>query len=327
MSKRVQVVSSLLVVAALILSGCGLVTGINPEPVTHKPLVVEWTIWEGDYTILIAKEKGFFDKHGVEVNLVFYETFSGAVPDLAMNRLDGGLFGIGDLLSAATVTDAQAVAVYDSGGSSAVVANPKIQSIRDLKGKNIGVELGTSGEMYVRAMLQEEGLTINDVTLVDVSPEQVPDRLSADLAAGYVWAPYDQVAMDKGNKLLHTRGSVGSLFQDVIVFRSDVVRERPEDVRAFLDAWFEALDYRMANQAECDQIIAKVTGKPVEEIAQSGKIKLFTRQDNLALFDENGLPGSTIYYSAKVNLDFLVMNGSVTRKMDLHTVLNRSFLQ
>ena len=67
----IQPAFRLAVITAILLSAC---SGISKSE--RSPLKVEWTLWWGDYTIIIAREKGFFEKHGVEVELIFYEVFS-----------------------------------------------------------------------------------------------------------------------------------------------------------------------------------------------------------------------------------------------------------
>lgn len=325
MVKKVSSLLHLILIAALFLTGC---SGTSASGSDTPPLKLEYTLWEGDYTAIIAQEKGFFNKHGIEVELVYYDTFSNALPDMAVNRIDIGLFGIGDMLSITRIADVKGVAVYDSGGTVSVVARRNIRSIADLRGKKIGVNIGTTGEMLVREMLSSVSMSVSDVELVDVDPEKVPDRLSNDdLAAGYVYAPYDSQAVASGNKALYTLTSTQALFPDVIVVREELTRERPEDIRAFLAAWFEAVDYRLANPDECNQIIAEKTGQSVADLFTDPNIQLFTRDDNLALFSQDAQNDSTIYYSAKTNLDFLVMRGNLTLRPDLQTILDPSFLQ
>jgi NitT/TauT family transport system substrate-binding protein len=324
MVKKVVSLVNLIVVATLLLTGCGL---RSAPAVKKSPIRVEYTIWEGDYTLLVAQEKGFFEKHGVQVEPVFYETFANAVPDMAVNRIDIGLFAVGDLLNITRIADVKGVAVYDSGGTSTVVSQKNIRDIKDLKGKKVGVNIGSTGEMIVREMLSSASMSVSDVELVEVDPEMVVGRLSDDLAAGYVWAPYDTRAVQAGHKVLYSRGAIYSLFPDVIVAREAFAKDRPEDVHAFLDAWFEALEYRLANPDESNQIIAEKTGQKVEDLVSSPELQLYNRADNLLLFDQSDQNDSTIFYSAKVNLDFLVMRGNMTLRPDIHTILDPSFLQ
>ena len=324
MVKKVGSLVHLILIAALFLTGC-VATNAGME---KAPLKVEYTLWEGDYTLLIAQEKGFFEKHGVKVEPVYYETFANALPDMAINRIDIGLFGIGDMLSITRIAKVRGVAVYDSGGTVSIVARKDIRSIADLRGKRIGVNVGTTGEMLVREMLSSASMSVSDVELVDTDPATVPDRLSGDdLAAGYVYAPYDTEAIAGGHKSLYSLRSTQALFPDVIVVREELAKERPEDIRAFLAAWFEAVDYRLANPDECNQIIADKTGQSVDTLSLDADFQIFSRDENQALFSQDAQNDNTIYYAAKTNLDFLVMRGNLTIRPDLQTILDPSFLQ
>jgi len=318
---------SLTLLVALLLPGCGALPKPSKE---HPPIKVEYTLWDGDYTLLIAQEKGFFEKHGVQVEPVFYETFSRAIPDIAAKRIDIGLFSIGDLLMVTQVADVLGVAVYDSGGTSVVATRPEIKDVAGLKGKKIGVNIGSSSELFIRHMLKSANLDVGDVALVEINPEDVPGKLSSnEIAAGYVWAPYDKKALEAGHHLLYTNHEVGSLFPDVITVREELAAKRPEDVRAFLAAWFEAVDYRLNHPAESNEIIARLTNQPVSDvIANSSTIKLYTKEENIVMYDVLGVVAKddNIFQSARANLEFQITTGSLTRGPDLAALLDPKYL-
>jgi NitT/TauT family transport system substrate-binding protein len=308
----------------VILTACQSLLPVDERP----PLRVEWTQWWGDYTTIIAEEKGFFDKQGVKVEPVYYDVFSQAVPDLAAGKIDVGLFGLSDALNVSRRVPTKVVAVYDQGGDSTVVAAPGINTIADLKGKTIGVPAGSTYELFVREMLKSAGLSLKDVTLVNIDPETVSERMPAEVQAAYIWEPYLTQSINAGNRVLYSSEQGNRLFPDVITLRADVVDQRPEDVRAFLRAWFEALEYRRANPADSNAIISRVTGLPVEEItAGQEKILLQNEADNLATFAQNpGLDTSSIFYTAQTNLDYLISIGTASQPIDLNQILDPSFL-
>lgn len=317
---------TLILLALLTLPGCG--AAGSPSSTSHRPpLRVEYTQWEGDYTLLIAQEKGFFAKYGVEVDPVYYPMFRKAVTDIAINQIDGGLFAISDLLSVSAVADVKGVAVYDSGGTSKIAARLDIQDTAGLKGKRVGVIHGDFGELFIDESLKSAGLASGDVTMVEVPPEEVPEKLTAgEIDAGYVWTPYDQKAVAAGFKLLPTLPETASLSPDVVVFRESVLKERPEDVRAFMKAWFEALDYRLKNVDASNAMIAQATGLKSQDVAQTGEIKLYNLDDNLKLFDENQSGSSSIFYASRVNREFQIAHGSMTMAPNLTNLLDSSFL-
>jgi NitT/TauT family transport system substrate-binding protein len=325
MAKKIWIMGSIILIASLLMTGCNVFAA---PAVKRPPLRVEYTTWQPDYTLLIAKEKGFFEKYGVEVEPVYYEVFSKTLPDLAGGKVDAAGLAVADLLLTSRLVDLKAVLIEDSGGTLRVVARPEIHSPADLKGRKIGTTVGSYGELVVRNMLQEAGMTVKDVSLVNVDPELVPEQLvSGEISAGFVWDPWDQKAVAQGQKILYEQQPNPPLFADLYVFRTTVINERPDDVRNFTRAWFAALEYRLAHPDECNEIIARITNQSVEDVASTGGITLYNLASNLDLFDKNSPSGYSIYQSAQVNLDFLVMKGNITVPPDIDALLDPSYLQ
>jgi NitT/TauT family transport system substrate-binding protein len=310
---------------ALLLSACELA----PAPETQKPpLRVAYTDRAGDYVILVAEEMGFFEKHGVSVEPVYYPTFSDSYTDLAVGKVDAINAVIINLLPVVKNDNLRIVMISDcSEGGDAVVASPEIQSIADLRGKRVGVVLGTFGELLVREMLKKGGLTMNDVQLVSITPDQVPAAIPDTIDAGHTWEPHISEALNSGNQILFSSAETPGLFPNVMTFRTQVIQERPEDVRAFVAAWFEAAEYWTANPQAGNAIVARYLGQSASDISFEG-VRLYTIPDNLLAFSQN--PGSdtlSIYYVARLSLDFSIGAGYITTPPELNLLLDPSYLQ
>ncbi len=298
----------------------------QPQTVSRKPLKVELAFWWGDFTLLVAKEKGFFEKYGVLVEPVYYESFPQAPADLAAGKIDVGLFSIGDVLIASEHTDVKVVAAYDDGGLNTIVAIPEITSVADLQGRQIGVKIGSPYEIFVREMLHTAGLDTSDVVLVNLSAEEIPSALPDQVQAGFVWEPYTTELLGKGYHILFSSAQISSLYPDLITFRSAVVKERPADVRAFLKAWFEAVEYRMAYPDETREIVAKFLGMSPDEIQADAQLRIMTHADNHMMFQRSPSDASrSIYATAQISADFLIGIGTLTRQPDLNTIFDPTF--
>lgn len=321
-------ITSVRIIAALwiftLLASCSL----SPEQDIEEkePLVVEFTAWWGDYTIIIAQEKGLFEKHGVKVEPVYYETFSLALPDLAAGQIDGGLFAIGDAINVARHADLRVVAVYDNGSFNTVVSVPEVGQIGDLAGKRVGVQLGTSYELLVNEMLASAGLKMSDVILVNIDPEEVPSSLGKTIDAGFIYEPYTSDAVARGNNLLLRSTEFIGLYPDVIVFRNSVARERGEDVRAFLKAWFEAVEYRRQYPIESRQIIADYFNTSINEITPDDALEILNLEDNYEIFKPEASTKRSIYHTARLNADFLVRLGVLSSQPDLEILITPAYL-
>lgn len=316
------------IIAALwiftLLASCSLFPEHDIEE--KEPLLVEFTAWWGDYTIIIAQEKGLFEKHGVRVQPVYYETFSLALPDLASGQIDGGLFAIGDAINVAKHTDLRVVAVYDNGSFNTIVSVPEISQVKDLAGKRIGVQVGTSYELLISEVLASTGLKMSDVILVNIDPENVPANLGKTIDAGFIYEPYTSEAVARGNNLLVRSTEFIGLYPDVIVFRNTVVRERSDEIRAFLKAWFEAVEYRRQYPVESRQLIANYFNTDIDEITPDDVLEILNLEDNYEMFNPNANSKRSIYRTARLNADFLVRMGVLSSQPEMEILLTPAYL-
>jgi NitT/TauT family transport system substrate-binding protein len=312
----------ILLIITFLLTACGAAAPANENP----PLKVGWSLWPGWYPLVIAQERDLFAKHNVEVEFVFYPTYSAALPEFASGKVDGTLLVIGDVIPLVKNNNAKIVMVTDnSDGADVIMAGPEITSPADLRGKTIGVSLGTFGEVLAREMLTANNLSIGDVTLVQMGPEAVPSELGIVIEAGHTYEPFSSEAEQRGYHAIFSSSETPGLIADVLVFKKEILNERPEDVKAFIAAWFEALEWWQNNQAEGNALIAAATGQNLEDISTEG-LHLFKQADNLAAFQQ-GTDTRSIYYTAQQYVTFYQSIGVLSSLPDLNQLLDPAFLQ
>ncbi len=324
MNKKFSQLFSALLLATLILNACSS-SGSAPA-VNQTPLKVAWTLWPGWYPIIIAQEQGFFAKHNVSVEAVYYANYASVFPDIASQKIDGAVSGLYDLLVPASQTPLKVVMVTDnSDGAEGLIATADIQTPADLKGKRIGVSPSSIGEFFTVNLLRQNGLTSADVTLTNVDAESVPAQIPSKLEAGYTWEPHLSQAMGNNNHVLASTADVPGLVPDVVVFQAKVVEQRPEDVRNFVAAWFEAVSWWQANPAEGNAIIAKATDQKAEDISIVG-VKVFNQSENITAFAQ-GTDTTSLFFSGQKQLDYLISINAFNKAPDLNTLLDPSFLK
>jgi NitT/TauT family transport system substrate-binding protein len=313
------------IIGLLLISCSGAAQGQSD---TSSPITFAWTFRGGDYTLLIAQELGLFANHGIEVEPVLYNTTSRAIPDIAGAKLDGGLLNIGELILGTSVVDIKGVMVSDSGPVYSVVSSPDISSVTELNEKRVGVNLHTSSGMFVSYMLEKAMLTSRQVQLIEMSPEEVVQGIPDLIDAGLVWEPYTTQALQRGDNLLFRSDIYSTLIPSLIVFRTTIIERRPDDIRAFLQAWDEAVEYRIAHPQEALELISQATGISTNELKIDEGETLFNIEDNLNIFsDTSGTDAASIYHIAEINLNYIISLGDITRPPDLTTMLDPSFLE
>lgn len=322
MSKLLRSVSIFLITCCLLFA-CH-----SPRPTELKrpPLKVGFTFFVGYYPVIIAQKKGFFKAQGVDVEITHKDYSQLDQADFSAGKYDGVGFTLGDfMILSATNPDMQTVMIVDeTTGADVVVAQSQIKTLADLKGKNLSANLGTFSEVFVTEMLKTANLTSDDVSLVKFDASEVPQHLkSNDIQAGHTWEPYISEAIKLGGHILFTSKQTPGLILDLIAFRGEVIRERPEDIRAFIRAWLQAVTYWEANVEEGNAIISKALNIPSTTLSLEG-INLTNLEENKKFFESGS--SQSIYKTAKIYTDFFIRSGNVTRIPDIKTLFNSSFL-
>jgi len=314
---------SILVIAAFVLSACG----ASAPAEERSPLKVGWILWPGWYPIVIADQKGFFNDHGVEVEPVFYNTTKETLTDLASGELDGSGEVLSDVLLDSISKDVKVVLLTDnSDGADQLAASPEILGMQDVRGKRIGIVRGTFSELWMLQVLSQNNISPSEVTFVDVDPSQVPGAIPATIDIGHTFEPFSSESRSKGQKVIFSSAETPGLIVDMFAFRRQIIEERPEDVQAFVDAWFDAIKWWQENPAEGNALIAEATGLKPEEISLEG-INLFDQNANLNAFNPAGTDSTSVYFTTQKYLDDLITLGAVSKPVKVEDVLDASFVQ
>lgn len=293
----------------------------------RPPLTVSWTIWPGYYPLAIAQQQGLFEKHGVAVNIIVYDSYTTAYTDYASGKLDGSEMVLGDLLLLLDKRDSKAIMVTDtSEGGDQVVATDAIQTVADMKGKRIGVHLGTYGELFIRKMLAANGLALADVTLVNINPEDIPATFPEKIDAGHSFEPFTSAAVTKGGHVVFTSAETPGLIPNVFAFTTQVVQQRPDDIRAFVAAWFEAVDWMNAHLDEVPAVVAQATGLKPEDIWLDGGDRVYTLAESQAAMT-HGTDYRSLYFTGEEYVKFLTITGGLTKAVDLETLIDPLFVK
>lgn len=311
-------------ITVVMLMACNFTELPLPEP---QPIRFAYSLWPGYFPAAIAQEKGFFAAQGVKVEITFSEDVQAQIANLSAGKYDGMALALGSMVQvcAANRDVRMIIAIDQSDGADAVIAKPAIPRVAELKGKVIGTTLGDFGELFVNKMLEANGITRDQVTLVNVGGEKIPVLLqSGAIQAGHTWEPYVSQAVKAGGNILFTSKQTPGLIPDVIVFQGNVLRDRPADIRAFVRAWFQAVDYWLAFPEEGNRIIAKALKIKPETISLDG-IKLLTLSDNRQAFT----PGNTtesLYHTTQLYFSFYQQIGNLGSTSEINRFLDPSFL-
>lgn len=162
------------------------------------------------------------------------------VTPVLKNMVPGGLTIVADIL----------VGGYQDWGSNhfLVRADSGIKSVRDLKGKKLGVALfGTAVDIQTRLHLINNGMDpAKDVNLVEVAfPSQGVALREKRIDGAMFIPPFQWIEEEKGGvKVLFTeKDAVGTNEQIFYAARTNYLKENPETVKALWEDWVIALKW------------------------------------------------------------------------------------
>ena len=185
-----------------------------------EPLKVGYSDWPGWVAWEVAIEKEWFKEAGVDVEFEWFD-YLASMDAFAAGQLDAVCMTNGDaLLTGATGGANVMVLINDfSNGNDMVVAAPGISSVKDLKGKKVGVEVGLVGHLLLLKGLESVGYTEDDVELVNMPTDQAAQTLaSGDVDAIVAWQPNSGQALKavSGSKAIFTSADRPGLIYDTL---------------------------------------------------------------------------------------------------------------
>ncbi|MEW5745317.1 MAG: ABC transporter substrate-binding protein [Nitrospirota bacterium] len=261
-----QAVILLLVVMGMAgLSGCSRERERTPSPGQRATTIAVVPIPHAA-PLYIAYQKGYFKDEGLKVVLRTFETGKGA--------LDAALRGHADLATVAETPIARAAVegksvfviatLSDSDRATMIIARRDrgISSPADLRGKKIGVSLGTNSEFFLYIYLTLHHVAQDEITIVDLRPAEIAGALTrGEVDAVSVWLPHTA-------QLRNMLGSNALALHDPDIYTMtlnlagprEFILKNPEAINRLLRALVKATRFIRESPDEARTITARCTG-------------------------------------------------------------------
>lgn len=231
----------------------------------------------------IALERGFFEKWGLEVTIT--RPYATGVDQL--NALQAGEIQLGQVgvpMIGAVLRGMDLVILGNYTGSAARLGSDATMALvaregsgiakgnlQDLRGKRIAASFGTINHLYILALLEKAGLTLQDVALVNTPPPDMPVALLAKgIDALSAWDPWPIVAtrdIPGAYEVVRGGGVIGFLGFNVAL--RGWVEEHGGAVERFLAACSEADKWMRANPKVAAQVATRWIPGLKPEVAEA----------------------------------------------------------
>jgi NitT/TauT family transport system substrate-binding protein len=235
------------------------------------PIKIAYSDWPGYTLFELAKQKGWFKEAGVDVEMVWFD-YLPSLDAFAAGKVDGvAMVATDALVLGASGAKSKMIAILDySDGSDMIIGAPGINSIKDLKGKKVGLEVTLVEHFLLLEALKQNGMTQNDVELVNTPTNDTPQVLaSGKVAAVGAWYPISGQALKQvpGSKPLFTTADKKGLIYDVLTVNPASLAENKDKWTKIVSIYYKCVDYLNDPKTAEDAIkilAAKVGADPAE---------------------------------------------------------------
>src|ERR1700744_2769202 len=256
-------------------------------------VAVDGQIWTG-------MDQGFFDKHGLDLELrqfntgleIFQALIGGSLDVLSTGavisnfpaRGQGKVFLMNDI----EVATAQLWVRGDQG----------IKTFEDLKGKRIATATGTTAHVFLDKALRANKVDPKDVEILNQTmPAAVTSFVSGAVPAVALWVPFNVTARDKVPGSVKLADASAYYPQAAIIdgwaAANNYYEPNKETLAKLIKGWAEANDYIVANSEASMQALQKAhySQTPMADIDESFKAqKMFTSAEWKKMYADGPVP-------------------------------------
>ena len=285
--------------------------------------------------LFIAMDKGFFAEEGIEIEPQWFDAAHPIAVSTASSKVDVGATGITASLYNMAAKGQKLGIVADKGreqkgySSSALLVttdnyNAGVKSLKDLKGKRIGItQKGSTFHYMLGRMLETQGMSLNDVEIVPLS------KLSAVMAAleskqidGCILNEPNITKVQKAGygKLVVQVGDVIPYQTSAIFYSPDFMKNKDAAVR-FMRAYNKACNYYY--EAAVEKKDAKKLEEVVNIVAKYVKAPAEDIKAGLPYIDKDG---KLLVSDIATQIKWYTDNKMISGTLDAKDVANTSFL-
>lgn len=270
--------AKIIIPIAIVVIALGVFIAMGPEeeqilPVndvsTSEPVKLSINPFPGTDYAFVAKEKGFFEKNGVNVELVLNPQYSKTIELMGDKQVDGAFEVLADAIAQNYFgLDLEIVYVTDQSTFGDVIVS-KYDDVNELKGKTIGVVgINSFSHIFLTDFLQNNGIDIFDVNYENIDETNILEALnSGKIVAGHTWEPTKSEVEKAGYVTIGMAGDSPGIITDILVFHKDFAENNPQKIQGIVNAIAEARLYLDSNRDESVAIMAEIEGLSLEEMA------------------------------------------------------------
>jgi len=271
-----------------LLGGVSLAAGMLAAPAILR--AEARTIRMGVLRLVHSMPPYFYEKFApadFKIDIVVFDSPTDGKNAVVTKSVDFGTFGAAAAILGCAAGEPIVVVgpMCNKGMGVISKAGSSIKTVKDLKGKRVGIWPGSTQEVFIMERLKMEGLSIRDVTPVRVPFGEMPAMLARGDIDAYVGAepaPGLSISSGQGQLVEYPYSTPMGGLNMVLGAHQDTVDKHPDLVRTILKMQRQACEFMSANKAAVvDATVQKLGANraAVEEALGAGNVEYIWKLD------------------------------------------------
>jgi NitT/TauT family transport system substrate-binding protein len=279
--------------------------------------------WLGFAPVLVAKDLGYFEKDGLDVDLKFEDDRSNVMAAMARGDIDMDMRTVGEHQGRPRDASTPGIIIGTidrSVGGDGVIADGSINSVADLKGKTVAAEPNIPARLLLQLALKEKGLTLKDLNIKDIATADTAAVFADNsIAAVATYEPAMSLAVKtdtQRNPKILVSSKDSDIIIDIISVRQDELKAHPDKYAKFLKDVYAAIAYYKTNPADFIKLAAPhfgLTDAEAKAILDTS-LAYTPYEEALGYIGTPGKPGK-LYGIFDTVMDLNLANGAADNKL------------
>ncbi|RKD25132.1 ABC transporter substrate-binding protein [Ammoniphilus oxalaticus] len=318
--------------ALVVVAACGsesATTGGNEEGNKSVKMFLDWTPNTNHTGIYVAREKGFYEEAGVDVEILL-------PGEVSANQLVGSNQGEFGISSQGAVTEARAnglpivsvaavIANSTSGYTSPV--DRGIRTPKDFVGKKFGTGGGSIAEPMIKMVMKRAGADSDQLEFVRLGTTDLLTAMEHHVDFIHIYYAWQGIAAELRGLEMNFVNPVDyaeelNSYSPVIITNETVIANEPEKAQAFIEATAKGYEFAIEHPEEAAEILIAAEPDLDPELVKASQAWLSPRYQ-----DDSEQWGIQEEIRWKSYADFLFNEGIIDQEIDAAKAFTNQFIE
>ncbi|MFC4386930.1 ABC transporter substrate-binding protein [Gracilibacillus marinus] len=321
----------LLIITIAVLSACsndGETQTEEDADLEKVTLVLDWTPNTNHTGLYVAKEKGYFEEQGLDVEIILPGE-AGADQTVASGKAEFGI-SAQEAVTEARVQDIPIVSIaaiiqHNTSGFAAPTEKG-IQSPKDFVGKTYGGWGAPVEAAVIDSLMKQEGTSVEDVSIINMGNTDFFTAVERDIDFAWIYYGWTGIEAElRGVELdmlyLTDYSEKLDYYTPVITTNEEMIEENPETVRKLLQAVSEGYEFAINQPTEAADILIEAVPDLDSELVKASQEWLASKYIDDA--EKWGIQSKSVWQNYAT---WMFDNGLLDKELDVQQAFTNEFL-